>query len=129
MRPGNGALRFKANVPASVKLQIAEWLPETGPGASVVVTPTPIDPDAIGDAAALGVAIYRGRIDNRPSQFDLEVRFIGATPSPAIRQRTRSGGSRDRSGIQQKTGASAYRSSGFSMSTTALEHFAQICSR
>ena len=72
MRPGNGALRFKANVPASVKLQIAEWLPETGPGASVVVTPTPIDPHAIGDAAALSVAIYRGRIDNRPSQFDIE---------------------------------------------------------
>lgn len=76
MRPGNGSLRFTADVPASVMLQIIDWLPENGPGCHVVVTPVPVDPDAIGDAATLDAALYSGRIDARPDGRTIE--FSGA---------------------------------------------------
>lgn len=76
MRPGSGSVQF-ADVPVSVSKAILDAVDESqgGPGAHIVITPTPMDPLAFGDSAMLAAAVYTGRIVARPSRSSLE--FVG----------------------------------------------------
>jgi hypothetical protein len=98
MRPGTWSLKFRPDVPVGTTKTIADLIDEssaTGYGGHIVITPTRVDPDAIGDAATLAAASYTGRIMKRPSRLSLDCRSRasgsgrGSTPTSTLRSPAR----------------------------------------
>lgn len=77
MRPSTGSLQFRPDIPPGVSEAIRKLVDEKngGVGAHVVLTRSRIDPAAIGDSAALGLATYTGRITKRTSRT--QIGFVG----------------------------------------------------
>lgn len=77
MRPGNGSISFRDDLPLSVSNAIMAAVDEDtgGTGAHLVITRVPVEPAATGDTAAIAASIYTGRVVRRPTRTSLE--FVG----------------------------------------------------
>jgi len=78
MRPGSGSVLLRPDAPLSMTQAIFDLVNEdtaAGVGAHIVITPTRVRPDEIGDDAVLATASYVGRIVKRPSRLALQ--FVG----------------------------------------------------